>query len=184
VLVFGAVLFGATAATAVGDPSGSATPFLGAIGLVLACLIPLLCIIFVLALVIAGIDLFAVRGLVIHNMGVIEAIRHGWATLRNNLGEIIVVALILFVVGLLFGLGVGLVLVPFGLIFAAPTFLSLMAGGELNLGVLATTGAGLLCLGLVGAILNAIWVAYQSTTFTLAYRHFDRGKAKLAPEAY
>ena len=184
VLIFGAVVFGATAATAVSDAAGSATPFLGAIGLLLACLIPLLCIIFVLALVIAGIDLFAVRGLVIHNMGVIEAIRHGWATLRNNLGEVIVVALILFVIGLLFGLVVGLVMVPFGLIFAAPTFFAVMAGGELNPGALATTGAGLLCLGLVAAILNAIWVAYQSTTFTLAYRHFDRGKAKLAPDAY
>jgi hypothetical protein len=171
-------VFGGAIAAAVNESSAGLGAALGALGLLLACLVPLICILFVLGLIIYGIDLFAVRGIVMRDMGVIEALQHGWQTLRDNLLEAVVVALILWVIGLLFGFVVAAVLFPFGFLFAAPTFFSLMVDGNVSLSALATTGVGFVCLGIVAAVVNSIWLAYQSTTFTLAYRHFTGGKAK------
>jgi hypothetical protein len=171
-------VFGGAIAAAVNESSAGLGAALGALGLMLACLIPLICILFILGLIVYGIDLFAVRGIVTRNMGVIEGLQHGWQTLRNNLLEAVVTALVLWVIGLLFGFVVAAVVFPFGLLFAAPTFFSLLADGNISFSALATTGVGFGCLGIVAAVVNSIWLAYQSTTFTLAYRHFTGGKAK------
>jgi hypothetical protein len=180
ILIAGVVMFGGSIAAMASESSPGMGAFFGSFMLLLVCLVPLACVMFIFGLVIAGIDLFAIRGLVTHNMGVIQAIQHGWTIFRNNLLEVVIVVVILWLVGLLFGLAVGVVLIPFSLIFAAPTIISVLADGNLSFGAATTTGAGFLCLGLVGALLNSIWVAYKSTTITLAYRYFDHGKEKLA----
>jgi hypothetical protein len=172
-------LFGGTIAAAFSESSAGMGAMIGALGLFLACLIPLLCLIFILAIFIYLIDLFAVRGIVTHNLGAIAGIQHGWDTLRNNPLEVILTAVILWVIGLLFGFAVAAALLPLGFLFAAPTFFSLLADGGVSFGAVATTGVGLICLGIAAAVLNSIWIAYQSTAYTLAYRYFIGGKAKL-----
>jgi hypothetical protein len=176
--LLGVGLFGGTIAAAVSESSAGVGAMLGALGLFLACLIPLLCVIFILAIVIFFIDLFAVRGIVIRNLGVVAALQHSWSVIRGNLLEVILLGLILLVIGFLFSLAVGAALLPLGFLFAAPTIFSLLANDSVSFGAVATTGVGLICLGIAAAVLNSIWIAYQSTAYTLAYRYFIGGKAK------
>lgn len=140
-----------------------------ALPFVFACLA---CIFVIYALVIAFLNPFAVRGLVLQDLGVIPSIRHGWQVLRRNLGNILILAVVFLVIGIIVGL-IGIVVA--GLLaapFVAPIVLGLMRDtGLTTLNIVLAVVGGLVFLIVVAAI-NSILVAYQSTTFTLAYQGF------------
>jgi hypothetical protein len=104
---------------------------------------------------------FSTRGIVLRRMGVGESIGHGWRVLRENLGEIILLALPFLLIYLLLSIVFG---AAYFAIFFTIDFSSAMAIDALSIlnwrFVLA-----FLVFGLIGAVLSA----WQSAAFTLGY---------------
>ncbi len=167
------------AASGQAPPSDFGMSF-AAIPILLGCLA---CVLGILGLIITFVQPFSVRGLVLRNLGVTESIGHGWRVLRENLGNILILALIFLVIGIV----VGLIGVFVAGLLAAPFVLPIVLGLVRDTGlttlniVLAVLGA--LVFILVTAAISSILVAYQSTTFTLAYQEFTgMGTAEKQPE--
>ncbi len=132
---------------------------MGVVGTVLICCVFVAYLVTLLLL--SLIYPFAYRGIMLRNLGVIESLRHGWRVLRENLGEIILLALpFLLIYLLIFGL------------FAALYFALVVPGifeGDMLSGTMPTANwrfvLAFLFYGLIASVL-AVW---QSATFTLGY---------------
>lgn len=159
----GATIFGAAAAD-------SPEAIVGSLGILFPCLCLLICLIAILGIAIGLIYPFAARHAVLGNMGAIDSIRNGWNLFRNNLGEVIVIWLIFFVIGLVFSFIAAAVLLPLGFLAAGPAFVRAMSGGEVGVLEIAPIVVGGLCIGVLGALINSVLTTYQSAVFTLAYR--------------
>ncbi len=143
---------------------------LAAFGFLAICLVAFCCILIPVGIVLSVIYDFALRGAMLRHLGVVDSIRHGWQVVRTHVGEIIILMLILFVLGLLYGVLVGIILLPLGLLLVAPMAATAMSGSSSNLpGLMLLIGGGV-CLGLIGAVLNSFIVAWRSAAITLAYR--------------
>jgi len=121
------------------------------------------------------------RAVVLENRGVREAVRRGWQLLRRRLGDVGVMGLILF--GL--GLAKTIVLVPVVFLLAA---VAIVGGGLPAMLAYAVTGliaqgaTPLIAAAIVGvpifivvmaiplALLSGVVQTFQSSTWTLAYR--------------
>jgi hypothetical protein len=104
---------------------------------------------------------FAFRGIMLRGMGVVESIRHGWRVLRENAGEIILLALPFLLVYLLFGV-----------VFAAAYFILVAPGGFENAllsGAMTAMNWRFLLVFLFYGLVGAALSAWQSATFTLGY---------------
>ncbi|MEW5985506.1 MAG: hypothetical protein AB1791_02630 [Chloroflexota bacterium] len=144
--------------------------FGASMGLIVLCLLPLVCLLLPLALLVGAIQVFARRGVVLQDLGVIASISHGWQVIRRHLGQLLILAVILIVLGAIFTGIVGLIVSPLAIALSVPTIYGLMNEGVMETGrVLLATGGGL-CLGLLVALLASVWWAYQSTVVTLAYQ--------------
>ena len=98
-----AVVFAGTITGIVAGTSGEANSVLaglGLIGLLVVCCLGLA--IALLTIVLYLIYSLAYRGMMLRNLGVMDSIRHGWRVLRDNLGEILLLGLVFFVINLPF----------------------------------------------------------------------------------
>ena len=176
VLVGGVLLGTGVGATAAefGGSQADVEAWLAGLGFAAICGLLLACLLAPLLLVVTFVYPFAQRGLVLHGLGVVDSIRHGWRVLTGNLAEILILALIFLVIGLLFGLVSFVVMIPLGFLAALPALGDLFGAtgggiGVAELGLLLFGGA---CLAVVVAIVNAILVAFRSASFTLAYQEW------------
>jgi len=170
VSVFAGTLAGALAAGSSGDNQGL-TAILGSLGVVALCL---LCLMVPLALVLNLIYPFAYRGMMLRGLGVMDAIRHGWRVLRDNLGEVLLLGLIFFVINVVISLIVGAIVAAIGI--GGGLFSLMLTDGQITTGQMVAAGLGLLAVTLIAAIIGAIIAAWRSATFTLAYEGWT-GKA-------
>jgi hypothetical protein len=140
---------------------------IGTLGIFVLCLLPLICLIIPVLWAIAVIVEQANIALVVENLGIIEAIKRGWQVVWDNIGNMIVMSLILTLgVSLIGGAIIGLPL----LIVAAPAVAGAVAG---------TTDAlrnGLIVSGLLFIVylpflllLSGILRAYTSSAWTLTF---------------
>jgi hypothetical protein len=137
------------------------------LGIGLICLIPLLCLLVPIGWFVNIILEQANIAIVVENLGILDGVRRGWDVVRNNLGIVIVMGLILFIgVGLIGGFIIGLPLVA----IVIPAVLGAAAGTR------TTLGGGLLVAGLcfvaylpVLIILNGILRSYVESAWTLTY---------------
>ena len=145
------------------DPSGVMAG-LGGLALVFVCL---LCLLIPFVIVLSLIYPFAFRGIMLRELGVMDSIRHGWKVVREHLGELILLALAFFLIGIIVIIIAAAILVPVALVVGVP-FVALM---DSNAGVLQGILAvlGIVISLLVIALVSAISTAWQSSTFTLAY---------------
>lgn len=158
-----------------GDPGA----FPAGVGFAILCIVGLLCLLIPLGIVITFIYPFAIRGTVLQNLGVTDSISHGWRVLRENLAEIILLAILFLVINVIYGFVIGIVLLPPALILFAPLAAMSFEGRSFGpLEILLIAGAGL-CIGLIGAALQSILTTWQSTTFTLAYKQFTGKQAEI-----
>jgi hypothetical protein len=145
---------------------------MGVLGTVLICCV--FVAYFVTILLLSLIYPFAYRGIMLRNLGVVESLRHGWRVLRDNVGEIILLALpFVLMYVLIFGL--------FGALFFALVTPEIVEGNMLSGGTLATNWRFVLAFlvyGLVASVL-AVW---QSAAFTLGYLQWT-GKDVLGEQA-
>lgn len=135
-------------------------------GIGLLCLIPLICVLIPLGFAYAVFIEMSNVALIGENLGVMEAITRGWEVFRNNLGSLIVMALILLVGGFIVSIIISL---PVIVVFA-PVVIGVISGAE------EAFGRGLLisviCLVLALPVLilaNGILQGYIQTAWSLTY---------------
>ncbi|MBI3177965.1 MAG: hypothetical protein HYZ35_08230 [Chloroflexi bacterium] len=162
---------------------GLLTGLIGAatLGLGLVCLLPILCLL-VLALIPLGILAhFAQFGIVVDNLGVMDAFRKGWQVLKDNLGPIIILAIILVIIGVVTGL---VLVAPFvGIVL--PAMAAFILNPERpNAGLLIGSGLALLCYLPIAIVLGSILQTWSNSVWTLAYRQFTgAARAPMTPAA-
>jgi hypothetical protein len=136
------------------------------LGIALICLIPLLCLIIPIGWFVSIIIEQANAALVVDNIGVFEALSRGWNVVKDNLGETLIMGLILGIGGAIVGFLIGL---PFIIIFLPVlTALFFNASRSLPVGI----GVSLICLILylpVLLALNGALRSYIGSAWALTY---------------
>ena len=136
-------------------------------GIGLICFIPLLCLLIPLGIALSIYTLLTQIALIVEELDIVAAFQRAWDVFRSNLGEVIVIGLILgiggFVVGLILAIPFILMVLPFitGLIVATET--STIAGLSVTLiGILFYIPVLLLASGIMRTFITGSW--------TLTYR--------------
>jgi hypothetical protein len=151
------------------------------IGLAALCFVPLVCILVPLGLFISLIVQQSGIAIVVEDVGIREGLRRGWAVVRDNLGPMILMGLIL-VIGV-FGIGSFIIGLPF-LFIISPAVLAAIfqqpggAGNLLEGGLLVSA----LCfLGYLPVllVLSGILRSYYESAWTLTYLRL-RGRPQAA----
>lgn len=178
VLVVGfAGTFAAAIAAGTSMESDALAGILGTAGVVFLCL---LCLLIPLSLVFSLIYAFAYRGIMLRGMSVMDSIRHGWRVVRENLGEILLLGLLFFIVNLVISFVAAAIIGLLGV--STGLFSLMMTGSELTTTQIVGAGVGILVTILIFAVISAIVTAWRSATFTLAYEQWT-GKDVLKDSA-
>jgi hypothetical protein len=150
------VLFGAGALLA-----------LGTLGVALICLVPLACLL-IPALLLFGVYVMLTQvALVVEELDFSAAFSRSWQVMRENIGNVILLGLILVVGGLIVGFVFSLLVLP----AALPALTALAIGGDqvvaggIVLSILAT-----LVLLPVLILVNGVIQAFAAGVWTIAYR--------------
>jgi len=154
----------------------------GTLGVGLLCLFPIICLLVLVAWG-AGIVLqIANVALVVDDLGVMAALERGWRTVREHLGPVIVMALILgiggWVVSLLVSLPVILVVLPAGL---GVVFGELAGARNILVTGLATAGICLVVYLPVLILAQGILTAYVQAAWTFTFRRLRSPAAAGTP---
>jgi len=174
-----AVLIGPAVAAEFSGTGNNLDALAGAIGGVTICLGILACILVPLGILVNIIYPFAQRGLILQGYGIVDSVRHGWKVVRDNVGDVILLIILFVVIGFVFGIVMAIALIPLALLIFVPTVMSMIDGGTLEVANILFLIGGGICLGLLGAAINAIMIAFRSTTVTLAYQEFINKSGKL-----
>ena len=185
-LLFGLIVFGVFAAllgpAVAAEFSGTGGNFdavAGAIGGFTICFGILACLIVPLSILVNIIYPFAQRGLILQDQGIMESIRHGWKVIRENVGDVLLLIILFLVIGVAFGIVAAIVLIPLALLIFLPNILTMVNSGTLEMANIIFLIGGGICLGLLGAAINSIMIAFRSTTVTLAYHEFINKTGKV-----
>ena len=147
------------------------------LGIAFICMIPVICLLVPISWLLFVVLEQANIAIVVDNLGIMDGLRSGWQVFRDNLGAIIVMALIL-------GIGVSLI---GGFIIGAPLFLiAVPVMSTVLLGSDSAIWGGLLITGLCflaylpfWLVLNGILTAYIESAWTLTYMRLTRRPAAL-----
>lgn len=172
VVASGAAVLAATIPGEAGGLINDIDALVGRLGVFLICITLAFCILLPLLLIVSVLYPFAQRGAVLQDLGVIQSIRHSYRIVVANLGEVIVLVVIFIVLGIAVGLVSAAILVPLAFLAFIPAFLSAVTSGTLDFGNIALIACGGVCIGLVAAAIQAIFVAFRSSAVTLAYQEF------------
>jgi hypothetical protein len=151
---------------------GNLEAMIAGFGLILACVGLLVCVSIPLYIIVTVIYPFAQRGLVLQNLGVMASISHGWNMIKRNLGDVLILIVLFVFLQIVVGFVTALVLIPLAVLVMGPALFNMLAAGTVGIGSVLTLIGGGICLGILAAIVNAILVAFRSTTITLAYQEF------------
>ncbi|MEM7334228.1 MAG: hypothetical protein AAF490_19235 [Chloroflexota bacterium] len=158
-----------------GDFSGAAAG-LGVTTLI--CFGLLACLLVPYGIFVTVVHPFAQRGLVLRDMGIVESIRHGWNVVKENIGDVLVLAVIFAVVGVGFGILTAVIIVPVALIVFLPTILAVINGGAFGILNVVMIILGVIAIGLLSAAVQSVMLAFRSTAVTLAYQQFMPASSK------
>lgn len=136
-------------------------------GLLLICLIPLLCLIIPLAFFVNIVIEQSGIAIVVDNIGVFDGLRRGWEVTRGNLGSLILMGLVLYIgIG---GIGGFLIALPL-MLTMAPLFYGLFANNSQTLHTsLIATGVCAAAYLPVLILLSGILKSYITSAWTLTY---------------
>jgi hypothetical protein len=153
--------FAVFAISASRDNASSGLGILASIPLLIGCVCLLIPIMFVLNMIFGQ----AQRAIVLEELSVMPAISRGWNVFRNNLGPIILMAIILTVIAFVIGL---VIAIPI-LIIVVPAAFAFAIGNAQNATPLILAGV-CFCLYLpVLWLLSGILTAYTESAWTLTY---------------
>ncbi len=173
-LLIGLLIFGGFAFFIIGSIGTESEELLaGGFGLFGLCIVPLICLLGIASLVVNFVYPMAQRGMILHDLGVTDSVRHGWEILRKNLGEILILAVIFVAIGFAVGIAIVVIALPIGLLFIVPIILAVIEGGTILTAATIIFGIlGVLTFVLLSAAISSILRTFQSTTFTLAYHEW------------
>jgi hypothetical protein len=152
------------------------------LGIGMICLIPLICILIPVSWLVAVFLEQANIAIVIEDLGIIEGLQRGWNVFRENIGTMIVMALILgiggAIVGLVFALPMIMTVVP----FMIGVMSSLAIESEVALGSGLIT-SGICCVAYLPVliVLSGILQAYIESAWTLTYLRLTTGAPEPEP---
>lgn len=150
-----------------GIVSSFAQPAFGiGISLLLCMGLPLICLMvpaFWFLGILSELAIMAVTG---ENLGIMDGIRRGWQILTRNLGPVIIMALLVLVTQVVFGLVTGLILAPLGL---GAILGSILARNDSGLGTGLLVVFGLIAVP-VALFANALFQSYVGTIWALVFR--------------
>ena len=149
-----------------------ATVFTFGIGLL--CLIPLACLFVPIGIAYSVYVELANVALVSDKLGVMDAIRRAWEVMRDNLGNIAVMALILVIGGGIISIIIGF---PIALVFIPLVFGFVANNGEFLNTSLAVSGICLVLAIPVVIFLNGILRSYIISAWTLTYEELTGAEA-------
>ena len=129
------------------------------------CLLPLICILIPVSIAVGLVLELANVAIVRDNAGMWEGFQRGWDMARNNLGPVLGMAVILFVIGL----GVSLVIAIPLLIVLFPTMIAFFAGNGQNMTPLIIGGLCLVAYLPVSLLASGILYTYIGSAWTLTY---------------
>ncbi|MBC8505929.1 MAG: hypothetical protein ISR58_03625 [Anaerolineales bacterium] len=150
------------------------------VGIGFICALPLICILVPLMWLVSVVIEQANIAIIIEDTDVISGIRLGWEVFRNNLGNMIVMALILgiggAIIGFIFALPIFFLVIPaaFGGILSGATESALPLGGGIAAAALCFVGY-LPILIVLGGVLRA----YVQTAWTLTYMQLTTGNPEI-----
>ena len=172
-ILFGGAIAGMIATSVAGgrgsDNSGAFVGLLSGGIIVLCCL---LCVVVIYAIIAMALQTFGERAIVLENRGVTDSISRAWAIFRNNLGNIILLALVMAVisgvVGLIAGAAMFTVLIP----TMFPLISGLSQNAVISAGTTVLAVIGLAIGIIISAIINTLFITFNSAAWTLAFRSF------------
>jgi hypothetical protein len=167
-LVFG--LSGGALAALFGGNEGAQGSLFAGLGILGLCLFGLLCLLIPVFIVLNFVYGYAMRGVVLRDMGAMDAIRHGWQVLRDHLGVTIMLTLAFLIFNLIAWMIGAAILFAFGLGMAIPINLLSNTNATFLQGLLGVLGV--LGAAIITAVVSAVIVTWQSSTFTIAYLNF------------
>jgi len=157
---------------------------IGGFGILALCLCLLMCALIPVSFVLYYVAEFGVRGTIIHKMRVSESIRHGWQVFRTNLGPVILLSLLLFVVGMVVSFALAAIMLPMALVFFGPAVISgISNNGDLGSLSIAWMIAGGLFLSILGAALMSVYQTWISAVWTLACKELTGKSPEAIPAA-
>ena len=154
---------------------------MGSMGLLWLCLCMLICLMIPVGIILTFIAEFGARGAVIRKLGVTDSLSHGWRIFKDNLGAVLIIWLLMFVIGIIVSVALGIVMVPLSLIVFAPMITSAFVDGSMGGVGMAWAIAGGLCLGIFGALFMSVIQTWMSAIWTLAYKEFTGKSPDLIP---
>lgn len=157
-----------------GDFDRAPEAMLGGIFGMLCLIVPLACVMWVWGIFAAILSTFGRRAVMLNGAGAIDGFKQGWAVFRANIGNSIVMAIILFVVNFL--IGIALVLAALALLAPAGIAFFATAGNDsgfepASIAVLIVGGLAFLVLSV---IVQSILTTLSSAVWTLSYRQFTQ----------
>ncbi len=176
VLVVFAALIAGLVAFAISASNGNDAARVGIFGMVpllIGCICLLVPVMFVVGMIIRQ----AENAIVLEDLPVLPAISRGWDVFRANLGPIILMAIILFILGLVVGL---IIAIPV-LAVVVPAAITFALGNQQNWTPMIFAGI-CLCLYIpVTWVLNGILTAYTESAWTLTYMRLTAKPQDNAP---
>jgi hypothetical protein len=157
-MVAGFVVFGVSLANA---GRTSALGLVALLPLFLGCL----CLLIPIGIVVSLIVRQAERAIVLENAGVLPSLSRGWDVFRTNLGTILVMAIILWLVGLVVGVVVAIPL----LFVIVPTTFAFIAGNGRNWTPMMLALACICILSPFLWLIRGVLTAYIESAWTLTY---------------
>ena len=157
-LISGALAFG------IGLSRGSDASALGFLAL-MPFLIGCICLLIPIGFVVSLIVRQSERAIVLEDAGILTSLSRGWDIFRNNLGPIVVMAIVLAVIGLVVGF---VIAIPI-LIVVVPATFAFMAGNGPNWNVMLFALACTCLLTPFLWLINGILASYIESAWTLTY---------------
>ncbi len=163
----------ATAAGAEGQMDDAVATSMAGGGLAVFCIGgAFACFAVIYSIIASALTTFGERAIVLDNAGVMDSLRKAWGVFRSNLGNIILLAVLMFIISIVIGIVVGFVSLALFTPVLISSVLTLGTEGVLNAGTVVLGVAAFIAVVIISAIISALFVAFNSTTWTLAYRQF------------
>ncbi len=137
------------------------------LGIGLICFIPLICLLIPLGIALSIYTLLTQVALIVEELDIVAAFQRAWDVFRSNLGEVIVMGLILGVGGFIVGL---ILAIPF-ILMVLPFFTGLIVNSEAStIAGLSVTLIGILFYLPVLLVASGIMRTFITGSWTLTYR--------------
>ena len=145
------------------------------LGIGLICLIPLICLLIPLGIAVSIYTLLTQIALIVEELDFVDAFKRAWDVFRSNLGEVIVMGLILGVGGFIVGL---ILAIPF-LLIGLPLIAGLIVGTDsISITGFSATLIGILLYLPILLVASGIMRTFITGSWTLTYRSLIAAKAE------